>query len=74
MNHTVNMLELLGFVCEMHGQNVGMPRVFAVRMLELLGFFVNHMVKTLEILFVNSTLKSKARFSFRPVAHRNRLI
>ena len=59
VNHTVKMLELLGYVCDMTRSKC---------------WNVNHMVKMLEILFVNSTLKIKAQFSFWPVAHRNRLI
>ena len=45
-------------------------------MLEILVFFVNSTIKMLEFsgFFMNSTVTSKARLSFWPVAHRNRRI
>ena len=84
---SVKMLEFMDFFVN-QTQLLGSLVKRMVRMLELSGvvlictnaglfvFFVISTIKMLEFLglFVNSTLKSKAQFSFRPVAHRNRLI
>ena len=62
----------IGICYDMHSQNAGKSWIVHDLCLNFWFFGVNSTIKMLEFLgfFVNSTVKSKARFSFQPVANR----